>query len=214
MAHSASDGAFSTRWRIQRQLTSRPQDCVGNSGPNCNTLCSTQPVQGNGEICGWAHSFWFGTLHHPLSHTIIPYPLKQLKMYVYFFTNSASSPFNVFCRKIYEKRIGKLNINSLCVCLVPLFIILQRLFSGYFAFQYSYFYIHAFITHCFVSRKMQPGSIKALLAGIQFHLRCMDPNACGFASPQQHKESDSRRQGVRHFTRVDRFHSFLWVSEV
>ena len=70
-------GAFSVRWRIQCHLTSRPQD----------TLCSTQPVQGNGEICGWAHSFWFGTLHHPSS-------LKKLKMYVYFFTNPASSPFN------------------------------------------------------------------------------------------------------------------------
>ena len=86
MAHSASDGTFSVRWRIQRHLTSRPQDCAGHSGPNCNTLCSTQPVQGNREICGWAHSFWFGTLHHPLS-------LKKLKMYVYFFTNPASSPF-------------------------------------------------------------------------------------------------------------------------
>ena len=59
--------AFSVRWRIQRHLTSRPQDGAGNSGPNCNTLCNTQPVQGNGEICGWAHSFWFGTLYHPLS---------------------------------------------------------------------------------------------------------------------------------------------------
>ena len=78
--------------RIQRHLTSRPQDCAGNSGPNCNTLCSTQPVQGNEEICGWAHSFWFGTLHHPLS-------LKKLKMYVYFFTNPASSPFKDFAEK-------------------------------------------------------------------------------------------------------------------
>ncbi|XP_035268944.1 uncharacterized protein LOC118225046 [Anguilla anguilla] len=34
----------------------------------------------------------------------------------------------------------------------------------------------AFVVHCFESRKMQPSSIKTLVAGIQFHLRCMDPS--------------------------------------
>ena len=34
--------------------------------------------------------------------------------------------------------------------------------------------ICAFIVHCFKSRKMQPSSIKASVAGIQFHLRCAD----------------------------------------
>lgn len=36
--------------------------------------------------------------------------------------------------------------------------------------------ICAFIVHCFQSRKMQPSSIKASVAGIQFHLRCADPS--------------------------------------
>ena len=36
--------------------------------------------------------------------------------------------------------------------------------------------IRAFIVHCFQSRKMQPASIKASVAGIQFHLRCADPS--------------------------------------
>lgn len=35
--------------------------------------------------------------------------------------------------------------------------------------------ICAFIIHCFESWKMQPSSIKGLDAGIQFHLRCLDP---------------------------------------
>lgn len=34
----------------------------------------------------------------------------------------------------------------------------------------------AFIVHCFESRKIQPSSIKGLVAGIQFHLRCLDPS--------------------------------------
>lgn len=34
----------------------------------------------------------------------------------------------------------------------------------------------AFVVHCYESRKMQPSSIKTLVAGIQFHLRCMDPS--------------------------------------
>ncbi len=34
----------------------------------------------------------------------------------------------------------------------------------------------AFLVHCFESRKMQPSSIKGLLAGVQFHLRCLDPS--------------------------------------
>ena len=38
--------------------------------------------------------------------------------------------------------------------------------------------ITAFIVHCFESRKMQPSSIKACVAGIQFHLRCADPSVC------------------------------------
>lgn len=38
--------------------------------------------------------------------------------------------------------------------------------------------ICAFIVHCFQSRKMQPSSIKAFVAGIQFHLRCADPSVC------------------------------------
>ena len=36
--------------------------------------------------------------------------------------------------------------------------------------------ICAFLVHCFESRKMQPSSIKGLVAGIQFHLRCLDPS--------------------------------------
>ena len=36
--------------------------------------------------------------------------------------------------------------------------------------------ICAFIVHSFESRKLQPQSIKALLSGIQFHLRCQDPS--------------------------------------
>lgn len=31
------------------------------------TLCSTQPVQGSGEIDGWAHSFWFLNTSSPIS---------------------------------------------------------------------------------------------------------------------------------------------------
>lgn len=34
----------------------------------------------------------------------------------------------------------------------------------------------AYILHCFESHKIHPLSIKASLAGIQFHLRCRDPN--------------------------------------
>ncbi len=34
----------------------------------------------------------------------------------------------------------------------------------------------AFMVHCFESRKMQPSSIRGLLAGVQFHLRCLDPS--------------------------------------
>lgn len=37
-------------------------------------------------------------------------------------------------------------------------------------------YVSAFIVHCFESRKMQPSSIKSMIAGIQFHLRCLDPS--------------------------------------
>lgn len=36
--------------------------------------------------------------------------------------------------------------------------------------------ISAFIVHCFESRRLQPSSIKSLVAGIQFHLRCRDPS--------------------------------------
>ena len=36
--------------------------------------------------------------------------------------------------------------------------------------------ICAFIIHCFESKKMQPSSIKGSVAGIQFHLRCLDPS--------------------------------------
>ena len=36
----------------------------------------------------------------------------------------------------------------------------------------------AFMVHCFESRKLQPSSVKALVAGIQFHVRCADPSAC------------------------------------
>ena len=105
-AHSASS-----------DVTSRPQDCAGNSGPNCNTLCGTQPVQGNGEICGWTHPFWFGTLHHLLS-------LKQLKMYVYFFTNPASSPFK--CQLVsYMKQSVLMDNNSLFYSF-PLFTIARE----------------------------------------------------------------------------------------
>lgn len=37
-------------------------------------------------------------------------------------------------------------------------------------------YVSAFIVHCFESRKIQPSSIKSMVAGIQFHLRCLDPS--------------------------------------
>ncbi|KAL7383912.1 hypothetical protein ABVT39_020484 [Epinephelus coioides] len=37
-------------------------------------------------------------------------------------------------------------------------------------------FVCAFLVHCFESRKMQPSSIKGLLAGVQFHLRCLDPS--------------------------------------
>ncbi|KAL1276886.1 hypothetical protein QQF64_023559 [Cirrhinus molitorella] len=37
-------------------------------------------------------------------------------------------------------------------------------------------YVSAFIVHCFESRRMQPSSIKCMVAGIQFHLRCLDPS--------------------------------------
>lgn len=37
-------------------------------------------------------------------------------------------------------------------------------------------YVSAFIVHCFESRKMQPSTIKSMVAGIQFHLRCLDPS--------------------------------------
>ncbi len=36
----------------------------------------------------------------------------------------------------------------------------------------------AFIVHSFESHHLQPLSIKALIAGIQFHLRCQDPSVC------------------------------------
>ncbi len=36
--------------------------------------------------------------------------------------------------------------------------------------------VSAFIVHCYESRKMQPSSIKSMVAGIQFHLRCLDPS--------------------------------------
>lgn len=36
----------------------------------------------------------------------------------------------------------------------------------------------AFIVHSFESRHLQPLSIKALIASIQFHLRCQDPSVC------------------------------------
>ena len=42
----------------------------------------------------------------------------------------------------------------------------------------------AFMVHSFESRKLQPLSIKALLAGIQFHLRCQDATVCSlFQNP-------------------------------
>lgn len=37
-------------------------------------------------------------------------------------------------------------------------------------------YVSAFIVHCYESQKMQPSSIKSKIAGIQFHLRCLDPS--------------------------------------
>lgn len=37
-------------------------------------------------------------------------------------------------------------------------------------------YVSAFIVHCFESCKMQPLSIKSMIAGIQFHLQCLDPS--------------------------------------
>ena len=36
--------------------------------------------------------------------------------------------------------------------------------------------ICAYIVHCFTSRKLQPSTIKATVAGIQFHLRFLDPS--------------------------------------
>ena len=36
----------------------------------------------------------------------------------------------------------------------------------------------AFMVHCFESRKLQLSSIKAMVAGVQFHVRCADPSAC------------------------------------
>ena len=36
----------------------------------------------------------------------------------------------------------------------------------------------AFMVHCFESRKLQPSSIKALVAGVQFHVRWADLLAC------------------------------------
>ena len=33
------------------------------------------------------------------------------------------------------------------------------------------------MVHCFETLKLQPSSIKALVAGVQFHLRCVDPSA-------------------------------------
>lgn len=35
----------------------------------------------------------------------------------------------------------------------------------------------AFITHCFESRKLKPSTIKILISGIQFHIRCLDPSS-------------------------------------
>ena len=40
----------------------------------------------------------------------------------------------------------------------------------------------AFIVHCVESRKLQPASIKAMLVGIQFHLRCLDPSTISILS--------------------------------
>lgn len=34
----------------------------------------------------------------------------------------------------------------------------------------------AFMVHCYESCKIQPSSIKGLVTGIQFHLRCLDPS--------------------------------------
>lgn len=51
------------------------------------TLCSTQPVQGSGEIDGWAHSFWFLNTSSPISIK------KKLKMHIYSFTNPVPCPF-------------------------------------------------------------------------------------------------------------------------
>ena len=36
----------------------------------------------------------------------------------------------------------------------------------------------AFIVHCFESQKLHPSSIKALVSGIQFNVRCSEPSAC------------------------------------
>ena len=36
----------------------------------------------------------------------------------------------------------------------------------------------AFIVHCFESRKLHPSSIKALVSGIPFYVRCSEPSAC------------------------------------
>ncbi|ROI27819.1 hypothetical protein DPX16_23141 [Anabarilius grahami] len=35
----------------------------------------------------------------------------------------------------------------------------------------------AFITHCFESRKLKPSTIKIMILGIQFHIRCIDPSS-------------------------------------
>ena len=40
----------------------------------------------------------------------------------------------------------------------------------------------AFLVHCFESRKIQPSSIKGIVAGIQFHLRCRDPSVSSLLS--------------------------------
>lgn len=34
-----------------------------------------------------------------------------------------------------------------------------------------------FITHCLDSRKLQPSTIKIMISGIQFHIRCLDPSS-------------------------------------
>ena len=74
LAHSASNDAFSVIRRHVRRTAREIRARIAIYYAAHSLFKAT-------EICGWAHSFWFGTLHHPLSLRLFKGTLR----FVWFF---------------------------------------------------------------------------------------------------------------------------------